>query len=88
MEVKTFLQTVYPVKFSKFGIKSYELGESSLGYLCSFITYTGKDTVLKTACISDGTNKTSAVVLSLVELLLRRGHTLWVASFDNSPALA
>jgi len=34
-----------PLKSSKFGIKSYELCKSSLGYLWSFIIYTGKDTV-------------------------------------------
>jgi len=33
-----------PLKSSKFGIKSYELFESSSGYLWSFIIYTGKDT--------------------------------------------
>ena len=34
-----------PLKSSKFGIKSYELCESSSGYLWSFIIYTGKDCV-------------------------------------------
>ena len=34
-----------PLKASKFGIKSYELCESSSGYLWSFIIYMGKDTV-------------------------------------------
>jgi len=44
MERKTFFQTI-PLKSSKFGIKSYELCESSSGYLWSFIIYTGKDSV-------------------------------------------
>jgi len=77
-----------PLKSSKFGIKSYELCESSSGYLWSFLIYTGKDTVLQTAFISGDTNKTAAIVLSLVEPLLEKGRTLWMDSFYNSPALA
>ncbi|GFG28756.1 hypothetical protein Cfor_09299, partial [Coptotermes formosanus] len=56
-----------PLRASKFGIKSYVLCESSSGYLCSFIIYTGKDTVFQTAFVSDDTNKTAAIVLSLVQ---------------------
>ena len=77
-----------PLKASKFGIKSYELCESSSGYLWSFIIYTGKDTVFQTALLSDDTNKTTAIVLSLVEPLLEKGRTLWMDNFYNSPALA
>ena len=46
------------------------------GVLVSFIIYTGKDNVFQTAFISCDTNKTAAIVLSLVE------------PFYNSPALA
>ena len=89
MERKTFFQTVYfLLKSSKFGIKSYELCESSSGYLWSFIIYTGKDIVFQTAFISGDTNKTAAIVLSLVEPLLEKGHTLWMDNFYKSPALA
>jgi hypothetical protein len=56
-----------PLRASKFGIKSYELCESSSRYLCSFIIYTGKDTVFRTAFVSDDANKAAAIVLSLVE---------------------
>jgi len=77
-----------PLQSSKFGIKSYELYESSSGYLWSFIIYTGKDTVFQTAFISDDTNKTAAFVLSLVEPLLKKGRTLWMDNFYNPPALA
>jgi hypothetical protein len=38
-----------PLNASKFGIKSYELCESSSGYLWSFIIYTSKDTIFQTA---------------------------------------
>ena len=88
MERKTFSQTVYSPKVFQIGIKSYELCESSSGYLWSFIIYTGKDTVFQTAFISGDTNKTAAIVLSLVEPLLGKGRTLWMDNFYNSPALA
>jgi len=52
-----------PLKYSKFGIKTYELCESSLGYLWSFIIYSGKDTVFQTALISgDKRNSSNCVV--------------------------
>jgi len=44
--------------------------------------------VFQTAFISGDTNKTAAIVLSLVEPLLKKGHTLWMDNFYNSPALA
>jgi len=88
MERKTFFRQYIPLKSSKFGIKSYELCESSSGYLWSFIIYTGKDTVFQTAFISGDTNKTAAILLSLVEPLLKKGRTLWMDNFCNSPALA
>jgi hypothetical protein len=88
MEGKTFFQTVYSLKVSNFGIKSYELCESSMGYLWSFIIYIGKDNVFLTAFISGYTNKRVAIILSLVEPLLKKGYMLWVDNFYNSPALA
>jgi len=44
--------------------------------------------VFQTAFISGDTNKTAAIVLSLVEPLLEKGRTLWMDNFYNSPALA
>jgi hypothetical protein len=35
-----------PLKASKFGIKTYELCDSTTGYLWSFLVYTGKKTNL------------------------------------------
>jgi hypothetical protein len=43
---------------------------------------------LYSAFISGDTNKTVAIVLSLVEPLLKKGYMLWVDNFYNSPALA
>ena len=77
-----------PLKSSKFGIKSNELCVSSSGYLWSFIIYTGKDTVFQTPFISADTNKIATILLSLVEPLLKKGRTLWIDNFYNSPALA
>jgi hypothetical protein len=54
----------------------------------SFIIYVRKDTLFQTAFISGNTNKTAAIVLSLVEQLLKKGYTLWVDNFYNSRALA
>jgi hypothetical protein len=50
--------------------------------------FTGKDSVFKTALIADYNSKTSATVLSLVEPLLNRGHTLLMGNFYNAPAQA
>jgi hypothetical protein len=77
-----------PLKSSKFGIKSYELCESSSGYLWSFIIYTGKYTVFQTAYVSGDINKTATIVLLIVEPLLIKGRTLWMDNFYNSPAVA
>ena len=77
-----------PLKASKFGIKTYELCESTTGYLWSFIVYTGKDTIMESALISPDTPKTEAIVKKLIEPLLGRGHTVWMDNFYNSPNLA
>jgi hypothetical protein len=37
--------------------------------------------------ISGTKTKTAEIVLSLVEPLLKKGHTLWMNNFYNSPAL-
>jgi hypothetical protein len=77
-----------PLKASKFGIKTYELCDSTTGYLWSFLVYTGKDTKIDSPLITADTNKTTAIVLKLVEPLLKQGRTLWMDNFYNSPSLA
>ena len=77
-----------PLKASKFGIKIFELCESTTGYLWCFLIYTGKNTVLESSLITPETPKTAAIVLKLLEALLSRGHTLWMDNFYNSPELA
>jgi hypothetical protein len=44
--------------------------------------------VFKTALIADFNSKTSATVLSLVESLLNRGHTLLMDNFYNASVQA
>jgi hypothetical protein len=63
------------LKASKFGIKSYELCESSSGYLWSFIIYTDKTLCSKQLTFQTPKQKRQKL-LSLVE------------PFYNSPALA
>jgi hypothetical protein len=67
-----------PLKASKFGIKTYELCDSKSGYLWSFLVYTGSETQLNSKLIRENTNKTTSIILHLVEPLLHRGHTLWM----------
>ena len=77
-----------PLKASKFGIKTYELCDSKSGYLWSFIVYTGSETQLNSSLITISTNKTSSVVVYLVEPLLHQRHTLWMDNYYNFPELA
>jgi hypothetical protein len=65
-----------PLKSSKFGIKTFELCESSTGYLWKYIVYSGADTDINTAVDFGGKNKTTAIVVKLIEMLLNKGHSL------------
>jgi len=88
MKKRLSFRQYIPLKSSKFRIKSYELFEFNSGYLWWFIIYTGKDTVFQVAFISNDKNKAAAIVLSLVEPVLKKNCTLWMDNFYNSPALA
>ncbi|XP_021913795.1 piggyBac transposable element-derived protein 4-like, partial [Zootermopsis nevadensis] len=77
-----------PLKADKFGIKTFELCESSSGYVWSFLVYTGKDMELTNQFVTAETNKTAAIVVTLLGPLLGRGHTVWMDNFYNSPDLA
>ena len=61
---------------------------SSATFTWEDMNYVGQRAVFQTAFISDDTNKTATIVLSLVEPLLKKGRTLWMDNFHNSPALA
>jgi hypothetical protein len=54
-------------KATKFGIKTSEICDTTTGYLWSFLVYVGKDTELDSPLMMADINKTTAVVLKLVE---------------------
>jgi hypothetical protein len=53
-----------------------------------FLVHTGKDTKLDSPLITAYTSKTTAIVLKLVEPLLKQGRPVWMDSFYDSPSLA
>ncbi|XP_067124358.1 piggyBac transposable element-derived protein 4-like [Centruroides vittatus] len=75
-----------PQKRARFGVKFYNLCESSSGYLYKFLIYTGKSTVL------DDKYKhmpvSSQIVLTLADSLLDKGYCLTTDRFYSSPQLA
>ncbi|XP_014676879.1 PREDICTED: piggyBac transposable element-derived protein 4-like [Priapulus caudatus] len=73
-----------PIKRDRFGIKSFELCESSSGYIWKFIVYTGKEANLK----RDGKLLSTSVVLDLAEDLLDKGYKIYMDNFYSSPELA
>lgn len=77
-----------PLKAAKFGIKSYELCESSTCYTWNLFIYTGSDTQYTCPLIDSDTQKSEAVVLELVQKLFGKGYTLWMDNFYNNPYLA
>jgi hypothetical protein len=60
-----------PLKSSKSGIKTFKLCESSRGYLWKYIVYSGADTDINTAVDFGEKNKTTAIVVKLIETLLK-----------------
>ncbi|XP_041982293.1 piggyBac transposable element-derived protein 4-like [Aricia agestis] len=74
-------------KASKFGIKTFELCESTTGYLWSFIVYTGKQSATDLEQ-SPGVPKSAAVVKKLISPLLNKGYRLFMDNWYNSPLLA
>jgi hypothetical protein len=72
-----------PLKSLKFSNKSYELCESSSGYLWSFIIYIGKDTRFHQRI-----KVKQQLLCSLVEPLPGKGHKLWMDNFYSAPVLA
>ncbi|XP_069685025.1 piggyBac transposable element-derived protein 4-like [Periplaneta americana] len=85
---KLSFKQYFPRKNSKFGMKVYELSESSTGYLWSFFVCTGKNMSLDVLSVKEGSNKTTAVVLTLLKPLLNKGYTVWMDNFHNSLELA
>ncbi|XP_049954903.1 piggyBac transposable element-derived protein 4-like [Schistocerca serialis cubense] len=65
-----------PSKHSRFGIKLYELCESSFRYVWDFIVYTGKDTNYGSHYPDE--KITSRIVLELAHSLLGKGHYIYL----------
>ena len=65
-----------PLKASKFGIKTFEMCESTTGYLWCFLVYTGQNTVLESSLITPETPKTAAQLLHMY-VVERKRMTKW-----------
>ncbi|XP_067121313.1 piggyBac transposable element-derived protein 4-like [Centruroides vittatus] len=83
-------RTHMPRKRTRMGVKSYLLCESSTGYVYDMLIYTGESTILSDK-VKDldlkGFNKTSRVVLTLMESRLDKGHRLFLDNYFSSPKL-
>ena len=79
------LITYMPNKRKRFGIKFYELCESTTGYVWNSFIYTGKDTVYNSAY--NEMPVTSRIVFTLIDALLDKGYCLYTDNFYTSPTL-
>ncbi|XP_068225608.1 piggyBac transposable element-derived protein 4-like [Palaemon carinicauda] len=75
-----------PAKQKRFGIKFFELCESSTGYIWNFCIYSGKNTTFLDKY--KNLSVTSRVVMSLMDPLLGKGYCLYTDNFYTSPTLA
>jgi hypothetical protein len=60
--------------------KPFGLCESSMGYMWCFLTFSGHGMELTNQYVNADTNRTSAIVIKLLEHL-DHGHTLWMDRF-------
>ena len=75
-----------PTKRAKFGIKSFEICESSFGYIWSFFVYTGKNTIYHPDVAAD-LPIGSKVIYTLVNPLFGKGYCISINNFFSSPQL-
>jgi hypothetical protein len=85
---RLFFKIYLLLKSSKSGIKTFELCESSTRYLWKYTVYSGADTDISTAVDFGEKNKTTAIIVKLIETLLNKRHTVWIDNYYNSPDLA
>jgi hypothetical protein len=52
------------------------------------LIYTGKDARIELPLITADMNNTTAIVMKLIEPLLKQGQTVWMDNYYNSPHLA
>ncbi|XP_067130210.1 piggyBac transposable element-derived protein 4-like [Centruroides vittatus] len=79
-----------PKKRARYGMESFQLCESSTGYVHNMIMYTGSETELKNNVQGlDISNqlKSTKIVLSLMDQLLNKGYMLFVDNYYTSPVL-
>lgn len=81
---RLFFKQYISSKRSRFGIKLFVLCDCDTGYILDFIVYCGKSSE-----IYDNYNlgQSSAVVTTLIEPYLNRGHSLFVDNYYSSPKL-
>jgi hypothetical protein len=71
-----------PSKRHRFGIKTFVICDCETGYVLYFILYTGATTEI----VPDREFGVSgAVVMTLMEKYLQKGHTLWIDNRYSSP---
>ena len=75
-----------PSKRARYGIKSYEICESSSGYIWDFFVYTGKNTVYNSAYDNEGSVGAKAI-LTLAHNLLDKGYCISMDNFFTSTGL-
>ncbi|GBM08919.1 PiggyBac transposable element-derived protein 4 [Araneus ventricosus] len=75
-----------PKKRARFGIKFYQLCESSSGYIWNSLIYTGKDMPLWNEF--PNYKSTTNIVMTLLEDLLDKGYCVTLDNFYTSPELA
>lgn len=74
-------------KAARFGIKFYELCESTTGYLYRFIIYIGKGSTEDEAPLHGFKSSTAKIVLQLMRGLFDKGYTLFMDNFYNNLSL-
>ena len=75
-----------PTKRARFGIKSFEVCESSTGYIWDFFLYIGKDTIYNPEIAVDQPMG-SKVIYTLVKPLFDKGYCIYMDNFFSSPQL-
>ncbi|KAI8427971.1 hypothetical protein MSG28_002285 [Choristoneura fumiferana] len=84
LEINQFISN----KAAAVGIKTYEICESQTGYLWRFVVHARKRSVTAVPDSDPLQAFIPNLVLTLVQGLENKGHTLWMDNFYNSPALA
>ena len=79
---KVHFKVYNPDKPDKYGVKSYQLCDSSNGYCCMFEIYTGVDPNPPSA-----KGKTYDLVMRLMQPYINVGRCLYVDNYYTSPTL-